>query len=105
MAMSFRRVPSSSGGTSLRPASLNGVTAPGGRNAIMPHTALLRQAITGYLNDPSRAADAELVVGGGLGSLPILVELLREDAPIERTERLEALYKQVLRALLTRPIC
>src|SRR5208337_2502550 len=48
---------------------LNGVTAPGGRNAIMPHTALLRQAITGYLNDPSRAADAELVVGGGLGSL------------------------------------
>ncbi|MGO9241505.1 MAG: cupin domain-containing protein [Bryobacteraceae bacterium] len=70
----------------------------------MPHTALLRQAITGYWNDPDRVADAGLVVAGGLGGLPILVELLREDAPIERTERLEALYKQVLRALLTRPI-
>ncbi|MGD0579600.1 MAG: hypothetical protein ABSC08_11800 [Bryobacteraceae bacterium] len=44
------------------------------------------------------------VVEGGLRSLPILVDLLREDAPIARTELLEALYKRVLRAELTRPV-
>lgn len=70
----------------------------------MPHTAPLRQAIAGYLNDPDFANNVELVVAGGLGSLPILVELLREDAPIQRTELLEALYKRVLRALLSRPL-
>jgi mannose-6-phosphate isomerase-like protein (cupin superfamily) len=64
----------------------------------------VRPAIQAYLKDPESAAGVEQIVAGGLGSVPVLVELLREDAPIERTERLETIYKRILRALLTRPI-
>ena len=40
----------------------------------------------------------------GIRSLPVLVEFLHEDLPIERTERLEALVKLVLRETLNGPI-
>jgi mannose-6-phosphate isomerase-like protein (cupin superfamily) len=69
------------------------------------NTAPILNSIQTYLKDPAASsASAQRVVDGGLASLPPLVELLREDAPIARTELLEALYKRILRALLTRPI-
>jgi mannose-6-phosphate isomerase-like protein (cupin superfamily) len=70
----------------------------------MNDTAHILKAIQAYMDDPASVAVAQPVVEAGLASLPILVELLREDAPIERTELLEALCKKVLRALLTKPI-
>lgn len=70
----------------------------------MNNTAPIFKAIEAYLKEPASSASAQRVVEAGLASLPPLVELLREDASIARTELLEALYKQVLRALMTRPI-
>ena len=53
-------------------------------------------SIQAYLKDP--------IVEDGLRGLPTLGKFLREDSPIDQTERLEALYKQILRAKLAGPM-
>ena len=70
----------------------------------MSDTAPILDAIQEHLQDPASSDCVQRVVSAGLDSLPLLVDLLREDAPIARTELLEDLYKRVLRSLLTQPI-
>jgi mannose-6-phosphate isomerase-like protein (cupin superfamily) len=57
-----------------------------------------------YLADPKSTRCAEQVIGSGLHSLSILREFLRQDLPIEQTERLEAVVKAILRAAMSRPV-
>ena len=70
----------------------------------MSNSAQLLEAIKTHLATPASTESVQRVVSAGLDSLPILVDLLREDAPIIRAELLEDLYKRVLRRLLSQPI-
>jgi hypothetical protein len=67
------------------------------------HTDLLR-SIRAYLTTAEWSDGIQVVLDGGRRSLPVLGELLREDETIERTERLESLYKAILRAELGKPM-
>lgn len=60
--------------------------------------------IEDYLENPGAGNCGQQIVGMGFRSLPLLVEFLHQDLPIERTERLEVLVKTVLRTALTRPL-
>jgi mannose-6-phosphate isomerase-like protein (cupin superfamily) len=62
----------------------------------------VRNSIEAYLKDDKSSIGQ--IVDDGLRSLPVLGEFLREDSPIERTERLEALYKKILGAKLAGPL-
>jgi mannose-6-phosphate isomerase-like protein (cupin superfamily) len=64
------------------------------------HAGLTSQ-IENYLDESDSAQCVQEIAGMGLGSLPVLVEFLQQDLPIERTERLEILAKTVLRTALT----
>ena len=62
----------------------------------------LQGHIQEYLENPASSNSVREIAGAGLSSLPALVEFLHEDLPIERTERLEGLVKEILRTALTR---
>ena len=70
----------------------------------MDKYAQLAAHITEYLENPSANHSHQVIAAMGIGSLPVLAEFLLEDLPIERTERLEALVKLVLRDALSGPI-
>ena len=57
-----------------------------------------------YLKNPESGSCVQEIVGMGFRSLPVLVEFLHQELPIERTERLEVLVKAVLRTALTSPL-
>jgi len=60
--------------------------------------------IQAYSKNPRSQEVVPEIVEYGLDSLPVLGEFLREDAPIGETERLEALYKRILGAKLSKPM-
>ena len=57
-----------------------------------------------YLEDPKSQKYSGEVIGRGLRSLPALRDFLRQDLPIERAERLEALLKAILKATMANPV-
>ncbi|HVP47689.1 MAG TPA: hypothetical protein VMT32_13940 [Bryobacteraceae bacterium] len=58
-----------------------------------------------YLKNPGSGNYVEEIAGTGFRSLPVLVEFLHQDLPIEQTERLEVLLKAVLGRALTSQLC
>ena len=66
--------------------------------------AQLSTQIAEYLENPASNHCHQAIAGMGIRSLPVLVEFLHQDLPIERTERLEALVKRVLREALNGPV-
>jgi mannose-6-phosphate isomerase-like protein (cupin superfamily) len=70
----------------------------------MDRYAQLTAHIAEYLENPGSDHGHQVIAGMGIRSLPVLIEFLHEDLPIERTERLETLVKLVLRDALNGPI-
>jgi hypothetical protein len=64
----------------------------------------LSRHIQEHLENPKATKQAEEVVGRGLNSLAVLGEFLRQDLPIDRTERLEVLLKAILREAMSQPV-
>jgi len=54
--------------------------------------------------DAGSSDGIDQIVEDGVRSLPVLGEFLRHDSPIERTERLEVLYKKILQAKFAAPL-
>jgi mannose-6-phosphate isomerase-like protein (cupin superfamily) len=70
----------------------------------MDKYAQLAAQIAEYLENPSANHCHQVIAGMGIRSLPVLVEFLHKDLPIERTECLEKLVKLVLRDALNATI-
>lgn len=64
----------------------------------------LSRYIEEHLKNPKSTKEAEQIIGGGLQSLSVLGEFLRQDLPIEQTERLEMLLKAILLEAMSRPM-
>jgi mannose-6-phosphate isomerase-like protein (cupin superfamily) len=57
--------------------------------------------VADYLQNPGSGNYVDEIAKTGFRSLPVLLEFLHQDLPIEQTERLEALLKAVLGTVLT----
>lgn len=64
----------------------------------------LSKDVKQYLDDATATSYAERVIGSGLSGLSSLREFLRQDLPIDQTERLESMVKAILLSAMSRPM-
>src|SRR5579872_191445 len=70
----------------------------------MSDLVVLSTHVKDSLEHPESRQLVQEVVGHGVRALPVLGELLHDDLPIARAERMEGLVKAVLRVMLARPV-